>query len=156
MAAIDDLKTLLSQDISQLETLADVLGKEKTCLANSDLRQLDALTREKNDLLGAVRERAKQKIRTLVQMGYRPESGEPSRFIRSAGFSDLFELWQEADQKLRTCQTLNQTNGRVISHLQKRLSRLTDIFCGATGQQKLYGAQGQQTTVSSSTVLASA
>ena len=124
MAAIDDLKTLLSQDISQLETLADVLGKEKTCLANSDLRQLDALTREKNDLLGAVRERAKQKIRTLVQMGYRPESGEPSRFIRSAGFSDLFELWQEADQKLRTCQTLNQTNGRVISHLQKRLSRL--------------------------------
>lgn len=89
-------------------------------------------------------------------MGYRPESGEPSRFIRSAGFSDLFELWQEADQKLRTCQTLNQTNGRVISHLQKRLSRLTDIFRGATGQQKLYGAQGQQTTVSSSTVLASA
>ena len=156
MAAIDDLKTLLSQDISQLETLADVLGKEKTCLANSDLRQLDALTREKNDLLGAVRERAKQKIRTLVQMGYRPESGEPSRFIRSAGFSDLFELWQEADQKLRTCQTLNQTNGRVISHLQKRLSRLTDIFRGATGQQKLYGAQGQQTPVSSSTVLASA
>ena len=112
MAAIDDLKTLLSQDISQLETLADVLGKEKTCLANSDLRQLDALTREKNELLGAVREGAKQKIRTLVQMGYRPESGEPSRFIRSAGFSDLFELWQEADQKLRTCQTLNQTNGR--------------------------------------------
>ena len=156
MAAIDDLKTLLSQDISQLDTLADILGREKTCLANSDLRQLEALTKEKNDLLGAVRERAKQKIRTLVQMGYRPESGEPSRFIRSAGFSELFQLWQEADQKLRACQTLNQTNGRVISHLQKRLSKLTDIFHGATGQQKLYGAKGQQTTVSSSTVLASA
>jgi flagella synthesis protein FlgN len=156
MAAIDDLKTLLSQDISQLGTLADILEREKTCLANSDLRQLEALTKEKNDLLGAVRERAKQKIRTLVQMGYRPESGEPSRFIRSAGFSDLFQLWQEAEQKLRACQTLNQTNGRVISHLQKRLSKLTDIFRGATGQQKLYGAQGQQTTVSSRTVLASA
>ena len=91
MAAIDDLKTLLSQDISQLDTLADILGREKTCLANSDVRQLEALTKEKNDLLVAVRERAKQKIRTLVQMGYRPESGEPSRFIRSAGFSDLFQ-----------------------------------------------------------------
>ncbi|WP_372995776.1 flagella synthesis protein FlgN [Marinobacter sp.] len=156
MAAIDDLKTLLSQDISQLETLADILDREKSCLAKSDLRQLDALTKEKNDLLSALRERAKQKIRTLVQMGYRPESGDPSRFIRSAGSAELFNLWQDADRKLRACQTLNQTNGRVIAHLQKRLSRLTDIFRGATGQQKLYGAQGQQTTVSSSTVLASA
>ena len=44
MAAIDDLKTLLSQDVSQLETLADILEKEKTCLASSDLRQLETLT----------------------------------------------------------------------------------------------------------------
>lgn len=156
MAAIDDLKTLLAQDISQLDELADVLGREKSLLGNSDLRQLEALTQEKNCLLGAIRERAKQKIRTLVQMGYRPENGEPSRFIRSAGLIDVTELWQQADSKLKTCQALNQTNGRVISHLQKRLSRLTDIFRGATGQQKLYGARGEQTSVSSSTVLASA
>lgn len=156
MAAIDDLKTLLAQDISQLDELAAVLGREKSLLGNSDLRQLEALTQEKNRLLGAIRERAKQKIRTLVQMGYRPENGEPSRFIRSAGLIDVTELWQQADSKLKTCQALNQTNGRVISHLQKRLSRLTDIFRGATGQQKLYGARGEQTSVSSSTVLASA
>ena len=37
----------------------------------------------------------KQKIRILVQLGYRPESGEPSRFIRRAGFSELFQLWQD-------------------------------------------------------------
>lgn len=156
MAAIDDLKTLLAQDISQLDELADVLGREKTLLGNSDLRQLEALTQDKNRLLGAIRERAKQKIRTLVQMGYRPETGEPSRFIRSAGLIELTDLWQQADRRLKACQALNQTNGRVISHLQKRLSRLTDIFRGATGQQKLYGARGEQTTVSSSTVLASA
>lgn len=156
MAAIDDLKNLLSQDISQLDTLADILDREKACLASSDLQALNALTKEKNDLLSAIRERARQKIRTLVQMGYRPESGEPSRFIRSAGLSDLDQLWQDADRKLRACQTLNQTNGRVISHLQKRLSRLTDIFRGSTSQPKLYGAHGEQTTVSSRTVLASA
>ena len=156
MAAIDDLKNLLPQDISQLDTLADILDREKACLASSDLQALNALTKEKNDLLSAVRERARQKIRTLVQMGYRPESGEPSRFIRSAGLSDLDQLWQDADRKLRACQSLNQTNGRVISHLQKRLTRLTDIFRGSTSQPKLYGAHGEQTTVSSRTVLASA
>ncbi|MBK1874816.1 flagellar protein FlgN [Marinobacter sp. 1-3A] len=156
MAAIDDLKNLLSLDIRQLETLADILKNEKTCLSGSDTKALDTLTREKNAVLGEIRERAKQKIRTLVAMGFRPDSGDPSRFIRSAGLDELYALWQEADSKLRECHVLNENNGRIINHLQKRLTRLTDIFRGASGQQKLYGAKGQQTTVSSRTVLASA
>lgn len=156
MAAIDDLKNLLSQDIRQLETLADILKNEKTCLSGSDTKALDTLTREKNAILEQIRERAKQKIHSLVAMGFRPDSGDPSRFILSAGLDELYALWQEADASLRQCHTLNESNGRIINHLQKRLARLTDIFRGASGQQKLYGAKGQQTTVSSRTVLASA
>ncbi|SOB75709.1 flagella synthesis protein FlgN [Marinobacter sp. LV10R510-11A] len=156
MAAIDVLKNLLSLDIRQLETLADTLHKEKSCLSGSDTKTLDTLTQEKNTVLGEIRERAKQKIHLLVAMGFRPDSGEPSRFIRSAGLNDLYTLWQEADAKLRECHILNENNGRILNHLQKRLTRLTDIFRGASGQQKLYGAKGQQTTVSSRTVFASA
>lgn len=156
MAAIDDLKNFLSVDIRQLDNLADILQQEKSCLSGSDAKALESLTREKNAILGQIRERAKQKIHALVAMGFRPDSGEPSRFIRSAGLNDLYSLWQEADTRLRECHLLNENNGRIISHLQKRLTRLTDIFRGASGQQKLYGAKGQQTTVSSRTVLASA
>jgi flagella synthesis protein FlgN len=156
MAAIDDLKNLLLLDIRQLEKLANTLKKENTCLSDSDTKALETLTREKNAILGDVRERAKQKIRVLVSMGFRPDSGEPSRFIRSAGLHEAYSLWQEADLKLKECHVLNENNGRIINHLQKRLTRLTDIFRGASGQQKLYGAKGQQTTVSSRTVLASA
>ncbi len=156
MTAIDELKDLLAEDIRQLDTLADILNQEKAYLSSSDIRNLDALTREKNSLLEQIRESAKRKIRLLVAMGFRPESGEPSRFIRNAGLPDLLALWQDADRRLRTCQEMNHTNGRVISHLQKRLSRLTDIFRGVAGHQKLYGAQGEQKAVSHSTILASA
>lgn len=156
MAAINDLKDLLSQDVRQLEELAHVLQTEKNCLSSSDVRALQSLTAEKNRILEQVRERAKQKIHCLVAMGYKPNSGEPSRFIQSAGLSELSELWQQADARMRTCQSLNQHNGRVMGHLQKRLSRLTDIFRGATGQQKLYGEKGEHTNVSSRTILASA
>jgi len=156
MAAIDDLKNLLSLDVRQLESLAEILQKEKSCLSVSDTKALGTLTQEKNAVLAEIRERAKQKIRTLVAMGFRPDSGDPSRFIRSAGLNDLYALWQEADAKLRECRILNENNGRIINYLQKRLTRLTDIFRGASGQQKLYGAKGQQTTISSRTVLASA
>ncbi|WP_323752276.1 flagellar protein FlgN [Marinobacter sp.] len=156
MAAIDELKTLLSEDLRQLEGLADLLLREKQALSSPDISPLQELTNEKNQILGAIRDRARQKIHLLVSMGYRPESGEPSRFIRAGGMDELYQLWKAADQKLRECQTLNQNNGRVLSHLQKRLARVTDIFRGASSQQKLYGAQGQQTTVSSGTVFASA
>ncbi|HDZ38715.1 MAG TPA: flagellar protein FlgN [Marinobacter sp.] len=156
MAAIDDLKNLLSLDIRQLQSLTDILQQEKSCLSGSDSKTLESLTQEKNAVLEEIRERAKQKIRVLVAMGYRPDSGEPSRFIRSAGLTDLYALWQEADSSLRECHLLNENNGRIINHLQQRLTRLTDIFRGASGQQKLYGAKGQHTTVSSRTVLASA
>ncbi|MDF0750598.1 flagellar protein FlgN [Marinobacter sp. 71-i] len=156
MATIDELKDLLSQDIRQLETLADILYQEKDCLSTSDIRKLEALTGEKNTLLEQIRERAKLKIRLLVNMGFRPESGAPSRFIRSAGLADVHALWEDADKRLKACQELNHTNSRVVSHLQKRLSRLTDIFRGVAGHQKLYGAQGEQKAVSHSTILASA
>ncbi|WP_420391091.1 flagella synthesis protein FlgN [Marinobacter sp.] len=156
MAAIDELKDLLSQDIRQLESLADVLQQEKACLSTSDIRKLETLTGEKNTLLGQIRDRAKLKIRLLVSMGFRPENGAPSRFILSAGLSDVYDLWQGADERLKTCHQLNSNNGRVVSHLQKRLSRLTDIFRGVAGHQTLYGAQGEQKAVSHRTVLASA
>ncbi|MBW0146061.1 flagella synthesis protein FlgN [Marinobacter arenosus] len=156
MATIDDLKDLLSQDVDQLRVLAELLKKEKDCLSASDVRALQGLTSEKNQLLEQVRGRARQKIHCLVAMGYKPDSGEPSGFIRSAGLTELYDLWKQADTQMRECQSLNQHNGRVVAHLQKRLSRLTDIFRGATGQQKLYGQKGEHTTVSSRTILASA
>ncbi|MBW4936368.1 flagella synthesis protein FlgN [Marinobacter sp. F4206] len=156
MAAIDDLKNLLLQDIQQLQELAELLQKEKACLSSSDVRALQGLTSDKNQLLEEVRGRARQKIHCLVAMGYKPNVGEPSHFIRSAGLTELYELWKQADARMRECQSLNQHNGRVVTHLQKRLSRLTDIFRGATGQQKLYGQKGEHTTVSNRTILASA
>lgn len=156
MAAIDTLKDLLHEDIRQLDTLAALLKKERQKLSESDVRSLEGLTRDKNALLQSVRERAKQKIHLLVQMGFRPDSGQPSQFIRASGMTDLVDLWKSAEQSLQECHRLNRINGRVVGNLQKRLARLSDIFRGTTGQQKLYGATGQQTSVNQSSVLASA
>lgn len=156
MAHIDELKDLLNQDIRQLESLATVLEQEKSLLSDSDVKALQKVTQEKNLHLDQIRQRAKTKIRLLVAMGFRPDQGEPSRFIRSTGLADVATLWETADKQLKLCQSLNQMNGKVISHLQKRLSKLTEIFRGATGQEKLYGAKGQEESVSHRGILASA
>ncbi|WP_166263668.1 flagella synthesis protein FlgN [Marinobacter caseinilyticus] len=156
MAAIDELKQLLIDDAGDLDQLADLLKEEKLMLKGSDIRAVETLTQHKNVILERVRERAKQKIHRLVAMGYRPQNGEPSRFIRSAGMAELTTLWLSAEQRLKTCHQLNTINSRVVSHLQKRLSILSDIFRGSAGQAKLYGAKGQQTNLGQRNILASA
>lgn len=156
MAAIDKLKSLLQEDTRQLDELASLLRTEKDKLASSDVQALEPLTKQKNALLQSVRERARQKIHLLVEMGYRPAIGTPSRFIRSSGLQELIDAWESAERNLKACQALNSINSRVVGHLQKRLSTLSDIFRGTTGQQKLYEASGQQTSVNQRTILASA
>lgn len=156
MAAIDDLTQLLNEDIRDLDRLRDTLAAEKEALKGSEISAMEPLTQAKNTLLNLVRDRAKQKVHALVAMGYRPDAGAPSQFIRSAGLTDLTKLWQTAEQKLALCQEMNGLNGRIISHLQKRLTSLTDIFRGSSGQAKLYGASGQQTSLGQRNILASA
>jgi len=156
MKAAEELKQFLSEDLSQLESLADILRREKELLRQSDVRRLQALNEEKKALLGDFRKRARLKIQSLVAMGYRPELGAPSRFIRASGLAEIYHLWQQADERLRTCQQANQENGRILAHLQKRLERLTDIFRGGSGLPKLYGARGEQTSVGGRNILASA
>ncbi|MFW5825597.1 MAG: flagella synthesis protein FlgN [Marinobacter sp.] len=156
MSTIDNLQALLNADLEQLRQLRALLEKENTLLAKADVRAIEPLTGEKDVLLGEIRERARRKVHLLVEMGFRPDQGHPSRFIRAAGLTELYQSWESAQAALAECHTLNQKNSRIVSHLQTRLSRLTDIFRGSSGQQKLYGASGQQTSVGQRNILASA
>ncbi|MCK7543156.1 flagellar protein FlgN [Marinobacter bryozoorum] len=156
MSTTEKLQALLNHDLDQLRQLKTLLEEEKALLGNADVRAIEPLTGRKNALLGDIRERARQKVHLLVEMGFRPDQGPPSRFIRSAGLTDLYKSWEAAQSVLAECHALNQQNSKVVSHLQSRLSRLTDIFRGSSGQQKLYGATGQQTSVGQRNILASA
>lgn len=156
MAAINELKQLLGDDLKSLHELLQVLIAEKEALKASDVKAIDPFTQQKNELLDQIRSRAKQKIHALVGMGYRPETGNPSQFIRSAGLPELTALWSAAETELKACQELNSVNNRIVGHLQQRLSRLTDIFRGSASQAKLYGASGQQTSLGHRNILASA
>ena len=156
MSTVDDLITLLQQDYQSLNTLHELLMQEKDLLRDGEAQSLERLTKEKSVLLEQVREQAKSKIRLLVQMGYRPEQGSPSRYIQASGMTPLIEAWQAAEAALTACQELNSTNSRVVYHLQQRLGRLTDIIRGSSAQAKLYGASGEQTSVGQRNKLASA
>ncbi|MEQ6884885.1 flagellar protein FlgN [Salicola sp. Rm-C-2C1-2] len=155
----ETLDQLLRKDEANLNRLAEVLEQEHRALASNAMEQLEQATSEKNELLDALRDRAKQKIRLLAQIGYHPDSGQAvSDFLRDQAGADsaLMERWEAAQKQLSECQHRNAVNGRILSHLQRRLSRVSDIIRGADQQQALYGSTGESRNLTHSQVFASA
>lgn len=155
----ETLDQLLKKDEANLGRLAEVLEEEHRALASNAMEQLEQATSEKNGLLDALRDRAKQKIRLLAQLGYRPDSGRAvSDFLREQAGADsaLMKRWEAAQERLSECQHRNAVNGRILGHLQRRLSRVSDIIRGADQQQALYGSAGESRNLTHSQVFASA
>ncbi len=153
------LDQLLREDEANLARLAGVLDEEHTALADNDMETLERATSEKNDLLSALRERARKKIHLLAQLGYRPDSGQAaSTFLREKAGADssIMERWHSAQKQLSECQHRNAVNGRILGHLQRRLSRISDIIRGADQKQSLYGSAGESRSLTDSHVFASA
>lgn len=158
-ATFETLDQLLKQDETSLAQLADILDQEHAALANNDMEALEKASSEKDELLGALRERAREKIHALAQLGYRPDSGKAaSEFLMEqvGAASPLVERWQSAREKLSECQHRNAVNGRILSHLQRRLGRISSIIRGADQKQSLYGSAGESHSLTNSQVFASA
>lgn len=153
---IEDLKKRLIGDAQDLKALKAIIEQEKILLSENRVNELEPLANQKGELLSRIRESARQKIHLLVQIGFRPDQGEPSKFIQSLGDAALLARWQDAHQALVDCQFHNEVNGRIVSHLQRRVSRLSDIIRGKDLQPALYGASGKQQRMGGGQVLASA
>lgn len=153
-ANLEDLKTLLNHDISSLETLAKLIAQEREALGANDVTALEPLVASKQALLDSIRVSAREKVRHLVALGFKPASGTPSSFLDQFGDEGLASLWGQAQKAMVECQNANSVNGKVINHLQKRAARLSEIIRGVNPNQKLYGAAGREETLGHKTVLA--
>ncbi len=156
--SIDELKSLLKRDLANLDQLEKTLDTEHEALSQNDMEGLDEARVQKDDLLKAIRERAKRKIHILVNLGYRPDSGRSaSGFLQEeTGDEGLISTWLEAQEKLETCQRRNAVNGRIINHMQRRLTRISDIIRGSNPNQSLYGSGGETRSLNASNVLTTA
>ena len=153
---LEELETLLGSDLQSLQQLNRALAREHQALEHNSADDLSALSEEKNRLLETLRQSARRKVHLLVEMGFRPNQGVPSQFLRENGASDaLLGLWQKAQTGLEICQRKNAVNGRIINHMQRRLSRMADILRGNDRSQRLYGSAGETQNLNHNSVLAS-
>jgi len=140
----DQLKTLLKQDISDLNSLKALLYNEKLSLKIRDNTQIQQLSEQKAQLVQQIESRSKSKARLISSSGMGIRPGEVEISLNTLNDDELMTLWKESRRKLVDCKEQNTVNGSIISRSLQRTNRLMMIVRGQNKAQNLYGNQGKE------------
>ena len=146
--SIEQLKTLVQQDISDLEQLNQVLIQEKQLLATRDVEQIKRISSQKDALVKQVETRAKQKAKLLATSGLGIKPGNVTATLETYGDQQLLTSWKASLELLDQCKRRNEVNGAIITRSQHRTAKLMTIIRGQNATPSLYGQKGKQSIMS--------
>lgn len=143
------LRTLLSDLYQQLTHLHDLLEQENLALSKNEFDQVTRLAQQK-ELATQIIEQCELKRRSLLdqhQLDYDARSmAQLSRHLPRGLVRELAGLWQQVAGLGQHCKDLNQINGIILAHLQRRAISTLRILRNQTTQSELYSASGNALT----------
>ena len=150
------LKHLLNQDISELNSLEQLLDNEKETLKTRNSKLIQSLADAKKQVIQSLESRAKLKAQLIAKSGLGIRPGEVKAALLTLDDEELVSLWQSSVDKLSTCKDKNHINGSIISRTLSRTNKLMSIVRGQNNAQKLYGNQGKESSYSGSQIIGQA
>ena len=142
-ACYEHLSKLLSEEISALTQLADVLDREHALLLDNNIDELERAGDLRQGcvttLIGIEEER-----RNLCRLLNVP--ADMHGLERLLTWCDptrgLQQRWAECAERATTCRNSNERNGALVSARLKRVEGLLDTLTGRANQPKTYARQG--------------
>lgn len=140
----NQLKTLLRQDIVDLESLKNLLEQEKNTLTTRNTDLINTLSNNKSLTVQQLESRAKLKATLIAKSGLGIKPGKVEEQLHCLDDSELVTLWQASREKMQQCKNINLVNGNIISRSLQRTNKLMMIIRGQNKSQNLYGQQGKE------------
>jgi len=145
---IEQLKQHLSQDLSDLDKLTELLRSEKELLKTRDHEAIQRTAKHKSELVGQIEQRSKTKAKLIASSGLGIKPGHVEASLSKLGDSELIELWKASRSKMELCKERNQVNGSIISRSLQRTNKLMSIIRGQNRNENLYSQQGKEQSLS--------
>jgi flagella synthesis protein FlgN len=152
----DQLKTLLKQDISDLNNLTSLLELEKETLKTRNSSEIESIAKQKSTVVQTLEARSKLKARSIARSGLGIRPGQVEKSLSALDDAELLQLWQSSQKKLAHCKDRNQVNGGIIAQSLQRTNRLMTIIRGQHNAPNLYGQQGKAKSYTDSHKIGSA
>ena len=146
----EQLKTLLRQDIVDLDTLKKLLEQEKQTLTTRNTNQINVISNNKSQTVKQLESRAKIKAQLIAKSGLGIKPGKVEEKLQTLNDADLIHLWQTSRSKMQACKDINYVNGSIINRSLQRTNKLMMIVRGQNKKQNLYGQQGKEQSYGSS------
>lgn len=140
------VQQLLEQDINTATALLTLLQEEHDILQQRDHARLGALINDKQTLMAALEQNAKQRsvwVRFLVERTQLSNEACWERLLNELDSAQLPPLWQQLQAIIAECKTHNEVNGKMIALSQRTLKQLTGLMRGQSmDTPDLYTASG--------------
>ncbi len=153
MELLEDLITVLREEIEGLEGLLLLCEKEKESLVAEDVRSLNQENREQEKLISKLRRSELVRVKVTKEIG-KILGLEEERFTLSELLPHLQEpysgklrrMGDKLNQRLKKIQAVNRTNALLLANslrlIQKKVELLTQI---GEGNDVLYSQEGRIT-----------
>lgn len=136
------LLQLIEDDIAPASRLLELLRVESTALFGRDMLLLENLLAEKQSLVVQLEQRGRKRSQVLVSMGFSPDpEGLKQHAAGLAQGEHLLQRSEALSALLADCKTVNELNGRSISHQQHMTATQIRILMGGDAPS-LYDSRG--------------
>ncbi|OFE11565.1 hypothetical protein PHACT_13575 [Pseudohongiella acticola] len=153
------LQQILENDRLQLDTLADLLASEKTCLEQRDLDKLNALLTQKQSVLAQIERNDHTRRQLLTQAGVpaaQTNLQNLKRILGKGGENEFTVLLEGIESRLQHCRELSETNSIIVHRSRLNTERALSILRGPATLSGLYTSHGNKTGSSEQRDLGSA
>ncbi|MEX0739732.1 MAG: flagellar protein FlgN [Pseudohongiella sp.] len=139
------LQQLLESDRTQLDTLAEVLLAEKTCLEQRDLEKLNTLLARKQSVLASIETNDHTRRKLLQQAGVPADQTNLQhlkRLLGKGGDNEFTALLDSIEARLQQCRELSETNSIIVHRSRLNTQRTLSILRGPSALAGLYTSHG--------------
>ena len=143
----EHLATLLSEEVSLLAQLEDLLLRESGVLASSDIQALETTTRARQERVGALARIEEQRRSLCALHGFSGDRvGLEALMAWCDGQGTLLSRLRECAERAVRCRDLNDRNGIVVAARLKRVEGMLGALTGRPARSDTYGPRGYKST----------
>jgi flagella synthesis protein FlgN len=151
------VQQMIAQDMNATEQLKSLLLQERELLEKREHDGLPAIIDQKDQLLDALAQNARQRQQLLQNLGLKATAQSwEELLVAHTALSPLRDSWKALTQAFGECQRLNEVNGKMIARSKQTLGNLLNILRGQVAAPQLYTQSGSTTGNVSSHTLAKA
>lgn len=136
----------IAPETKAIDLLLNLLEQEQQSLITGHIQSMSQIIEQKSKTLLDINQYAHQRYKTLTHLGFKGNEEGMQQWLNKHATKNVQSAWLAAQQALVKGKELNRINGILINKHMQRTQQMLNVMQQKTGNNTLYGANGQATS----------